>query len=164
MITPDLTAFVAKMHLEYPRRITGGELEKMVREFMSEVSLDCVKAGVKLIGHIKCVVETPGNGYLACSVTGHDGRVSSKGTLDDSKRMDMILNVILYGLEMDVVKRIVEIEAESRLSGGEGKISIESIELEDHHDRHDHEDHHRDDGHADVHSHGEARGRPRVAE
>lgn len=153
MITPDLTAFVAKMHLDFPEEASARDLERMVRGFMSEVSLDCVKAGVNLIGHIKCVAETPGEGYLACSVTGHDGRVKSKGTLEGSKSLDVVLNVILYGLEMDKVERIVEMEAESILSVNGTRITIEPIELEE--DHHDHDHDHDHEHHSHEHHHGE---------
>ncbi|MFP4545969.1 MAG: hypothetical protein ACLFPN_03865 [Methanomassiliicoccales archaeon] len=143
MITPDFTGYGARLHVNGSAPIDGGELEEMVKTFMSKISLACVDAGVKLIGHIKCIVEVPGEGYLSCSVTNHEGRPRCQGSLSDSSRFEMVLNIMIYGLEMEKVERIVSDQVTSQFSGMGLSPRLEVVEREggEGHEHHSHEGH-----------------------
>jgi len=140
MITEDFTGYGARMEVDLGQRIEGESLQARLIEFMSRISMDCVEEGVKLIGHIKSITDIPDGGYLACSVTNHEGRVRTDGELNGGSSFEMILNVMIYGLEMDVVERIVDRRAREYFEVDGATMKLEILEGEDDHDHdHDHE-------------------------
>lgn len=144
MITPDFTGYGARLEVRFIEKQTPEEIINKIKSFMSRLSLDCIEAGVKLIGHIKSVTEIPGDGYLGCSVTNHNGVVETSGAIDGyTDYFEMILNVMIYGLEMGKVKEIVEERVKDDFSNG-CTYSLEVLEItegetEHAHDHHNHE-------------------------
>jgi hypothetical protein len=156
MITEDFTGYGAKISVDFENTIPKEQLNALITEFMSKISLDCVEAGVKLIGHIKSISEVQGDGYLACSVTNHDGKVRTDGQLGDANGFDMVLNVMIYGLNMDIVNTIVESRTEDFFAGNGSKVIVELLEgeeLEHEHDHHEEHAHEHDHDHAHEHGH-----------
>jgi hypothetical protein len=161
MITEDFTGYGAKISVDFENTIPKDQLNALISDFMSKISLDCVEAGVKLIGHIKSISEVKGDGYLACSVTSHDGKVRTDGQLGDANGFDMVLNVMIYGLNIDIVNNIVESRTEDFFAGNGMKVTVELLEgeeLEHDHDHehsheHDHDHDHADETHDEHHDH-----------
>ncbi len=140
MITEDFTGYGARIEVDLGKRVEAETLHDRLVEFMSRISLDCVEEGVKLIGHIKSITDIPDGGYLACSVTNHEGRVRTDGELMGGSSFEMILNVMIYGLEMDAVKMIVDRRASEYFETDGATMTLEILEGEDDHDHdHDHE-------------------------
>lgn len=141
MITPDFTGYGARLEIKFPEMQSPEKITGKIISFMSRLSLDCVEAGVKLIGHIKSVTEIPGDGYLGCSVTNHDGNVDTSGVIDrDTDHVEMILNIMIYGLDMDKVKNIVEKRVMNDFGDG-CAYSIEVLEVSEGEAEHTHEHH-----------------------
>ncbi len=93
MITSDFAAYAVKIDVHFERPVPSAEIQTQVEGLMTKITMGCLKAGADLIGHIKCIVETSGHGFLAVSVTNHDGIPMSKGQLDEGiKEMDVIVN------------------------------------------------------------------------
>ena len=99
MITEDFAAYAARLRIGFPTDVPAEELQGMLEAFMSGVAMDCLEAGTRLIGHIKCLVED-GEEIIACSVTDHDARVRCRGRFEKSRsQLDVIVNVLQYGLK-----------------------------------------------------------------
>lgn len=66
-------------------------------------------AGCATIGHIKAILKAEEGGYLMFSITdftnkpGHRGKMSSK-----ARKIEFVLNVIVYGINDDIVKKMVD--------------------------------------------------------
>ena len=131
MITPDLTAYAGRLVLELPEHRTGEEIARMMGGLISKVTVRCFEEGAKLIGHVKGMVESEDEGFLAISSTTEDGRVQTKGDLEGGRRLRMVINVIIYGLNVHKVECIVTEVATELLGPG---FELESDEHEHHHD------------------------------
>jgi len=102
----------------------------MLESFMSGLAMDCLEAGTRLIGHIKCLVEG-GDEIIACSVTDHDARVRCRGRFTAPRsQLDVIVNVLQYGLKKNELVRIVD-ACGKRSFPSQTSISIEDLEIEE---------------------------------
>jgi hypothetical protein len=129
MITEDFAAYAARLRLEFPAPIAPEQMQGMLESFMSGVAMDCLEAGTRLIGHIKSVVES-GDTLIACSVTDHDAKVRCRGRFETPQfRIDLIINVLQYGLGKKELVRIVA-ECGRRSFPGNISLSIEDLEIE----------------------------------
>ncbi|MHC1680823.1 MAG: hypothetical protein AB9860_06205 [Methanomassiliicoccales archaeon] len=130
MITEDFAAYAARLRIGFSSDVPAIELQRMLESFMSGLAMDCLEAGTRLIGHIKCLVET-GDEIIACSVTDHDARVRCRGKFDTSRsEVDLIVNVLQYGLKKKDLVRIVS-ACGKRSFVSHASISIEDLEIEE---------------------------------
>ena len=130
MITEDFAAYAARLRIGFPSAIPANEVQGMLESFMSGLAMDCLEAGTRLIGHIKCMVES-GDEIIACSVTDHDARVRCRGRFETSrKEVDIIVNVLQYGLKKKDMVRIVA-ECGKRSFVSNVSMSIEDLEIEE---------------------------------
>jgi len=75
---------------------------------LTEISLEIERAGCKLIGHIKAVAKCSGGGYMMFSITTAGQAPNIKGRLPKNpKKLEIAINVIVYGISRDIVKGIV---------------------------------------------------------
>ena len=94
----DFSAHAAKVHVTFLRPRSPEVMKDMVSSLMTRITLDCVEAGTRLIGHVKCIAEIEPERYLACSVTTHDGKVRCTGALEkESQHLDLVINILQYG-------------------------------------------------------------------
>jgi len=129
MITEDFAAYAARLRITFPSALPADELQGMLESFMSGLAMDCLEAGTRLIGHIKSLVEG-GEEIIACSVTDHDGRVRCRGKFISSRSdVDLIINVLQYGLMKKDLVRIVA-ACGKRTFAGHSSLSIEDLEIE----------------------------------
>jgi len=130
MITEDFAAYAARLRIGFPSAIPANEVQVMLESFMSGLAMDCLEAGTRLIGHIKCMVES-GDEIIACSVTDHDARVRCRGRFETPrKEVDIIVNVLQYGLKKKDMVRIVA-ECGKRSFVSSVSMSIEDLEIEE---------------------------------
>ncbi|MBI0581655.1 MAG: hypothetical protein JET69_01405 [Methanomassiliicoccales archaeon] len=130
MITEDFAAYAARLRIGFPSAIPANEVQGMLESFMSGLAMDCLEAGTRLIGHIKCMVES-GDEIIACSVTDHDARVRCRGRFETPrKEVDIIVNVLQYGLKKKDMVRIVA-ECGKRSFVSNVSMSIEDLEIEE---------------------------------
>lgn len=129
MITEDFAAYAARLRLEFPAPVAPERMQELLESFMSGVAMDCLEAGTRLIGHIKSVVESEG-ALIACSVTDHDAKVRCRGRFEDPRmNIDLIINVLQYGLAKKELVRIVA-ECGKRSFDGHRTLSIDDLEIE----------------------------------
>jgi len=130
MITEDFAAYAARVRLGFPTPLPPEKAQEMLEAFMGGVAMDCLEAGTRLIGHIKSVVEN-GESLIACSVTDHDARVRCRGRFESPQnRVDVIINVLQYGLAKKELVRIVA-ECAKRSFVGYSTFSVEDLEIEE---------------------------------
>lgn len=89
--------------------------------FLSDVSRDCGKEGAAMIGHNKANFKC-GEDMLSISCTTEDGNVRIKFSFSKPVTdYTGVVNVIVYGLDYEVLKRIVEARA-SEIQGCSVKV------------------------------------------
>jgi hypothetical protein len=146
MITPDFAAYAVGADVHLHDGTTSEELTKRIESLLTKIALECVNAGADLIGHIKCIVETDGKGFLAVSVVDASGQPHARGKLEEGiEEMDVIVNVLLYGLKRSKIQEIVDPLVRQELSVPGSHLVLEDLE------KHVHE--HGDDGHDHDHEH-----------
>ncbi len=130
MITEDFAAYAARLRIVFPSEVPADRLQAMLESFMGGLAMDCLEAGTRLIGHIKCLVED-GDEIIACSVTDHDARVRCRGRFEAPRaKTDIIVNVLQYGLaKKDLVRIAAACARRSFVS--HASLSIEDLEIEE---------------------------------
>ncbi|TFG56541.1 MAG: hypothetical protein E4H30_03890 [Methanomassiliicoccus sp.] len=130
MITEDFAAYAARVRVRFAAPTAPERIQEMLESFMSGVAMDCLEAGTRLIGHIKSVVESDDK-LIACSVTDHDAKVRCRGHFETPQtNVDVIINVLQYGLAKKDLVRIVEGCSERNFTGA-SSIGIEDLEIEE---------------------------------
>lgn len=128
----DFSACAAKVHVAFKLGVDPAEMQRMVESLMSRIALDCVKAGTRLIGHIKCIAEVGTGKYIACSVTTPDGKPRCTGSFDvSSDRLEIVVNVLQYGLDKRTIEDIVEKAAITGF-GDVSRVTVEDLDEHDH--------------------------------
>jgi len=147
MISEDFTAFAGRVHVRFKHPKTAEQIKNLVSEMISGIAKECVDAGTRLIGHIKCIAEVEDGKYIACSVVSHETPAMCRGELVGSSRtLDLVLNVLIYGLDKEQVERIVVKESRRIFERDGGGIRFENLEFiqaghecdEDHDHAHEH--------------------------
>lgn len=135
MITPDFAAYAVGIDIRFDRPVTAKEVQSRIETMISKVARACDEAGATLIGHIKCVVETKGKGFLGVSVTDPTGAPTSRGELQDGiDEMKVIVNVLLYGLKRHTIQELVDPIAEKEMAFQGAKVRLEDLEREHRHE------------------------------
>jgi hypothetical protein len=132
MMAEDFSACAAKVHITFDRSKRPDELQNMVESLMSKIALDCVEAGTRLIGHIKCIAEIEEGKYIACSVTTHDGKPRCANSFGKgSDKLEIIVNVLQYGLDKDAIEGIVDRAAQKGFGNG-STVIVEDLDDHEH--------------------------------
>src|SRR5512137_676627 len=108
MITDDFVAYAGRIHARFDHAKSANEIRSLVSRTISSVARECMKEGASLIGHIKCIAEVDSGKFIACSVVSAESEAMCRGELDGtSKSINIILNVLIYGLDKKKVEKIV---------------------------------------------------------
>ncbi|MDD1746268.1 MAG: hypothetical protein LUQ16_00735 [Methanomassiliicoccales archaeon] len=146
MITDDFVAYAGKVHARFDHAKQPEELRSLVSRTISMVAKECMDDGARLIGHIKCIAEVDSGKYIACSVVSADNDAMCRGELEESsKSLNLILNVLIYGLDKPKVEAIVVRSAKKVFSGKGVHVEFEDLEFEEHEHcegEHDHDHDH----------------------
>lgn len=152
MITEDFAAYAVGADVHLHNGMSSAEITHRIEGLMTKIARGCVDAGAGLIGHIKCIVETEDKGFLAVSVVDASGQPHTRGQLQEGiKEMDVIVNVLLYGLKRSRIQEIVDPLVRQELSIPGGHLTLEDLEKEHHHEHGDGHDHEHDHVHEHEH-------------
>jgi hypothetical protein len=122
------TAFSRKWRLTFDDVVPPIELNSRIARLLSEFIAGLEKKGGTLVGHIKGLVDADEHGHLLFSVTSFEEGARFKDQMVGGiSEAALTINVILYGIEEEIVERMLE-EAfirhfpgnRSRDDGGEG--------------------------------------------
>ena len=129
MITEDFAAYAVRLKISYPSPVLADEVQHALESFMNGLAMDCLEAGTRLIGHIKCLVENEDE-MVTCSVTDHDCRVRCRGRFENPRsELEIIVNVLQYGLRKSDLARIMA-SCGKRSFPGHSSLSIEDLEID----------------------------------
>ena len=102
------TAYALQSTLSLPGPLSETDLRKGVDAFLAELTRSLREQGCRLIGHIKGILEAGDKGHLFFSVTSFEQRTRFKGGLTgEHEKMDLTLNVIVYGVGSGEIERLV---------------------------------------------------------
>ncbi|MEM3058968.1 MAG: hypothetical protein QXN93_02660 [Methanomassiliicoccales archaeon] len=146
MLTPDFSAYAARVLITAKIPKSGAEVEDLIKGIMSKCVVECVDAGATLIGHAKCIAESDNGNFMACSITSNDGKIRCRGVLQgEIRKVSLVINILLYGLKRAEIERIFETILWERIGPREFAVVIEDIDV------HDHE--HHEENHEHSHDH-----------
>jgi hypothetical protein len=132
MMAEDFSACASKVQITFDRPKQPEEMQMMVESLMTRIALDCVDAGTRLIGHIKCIAEVGPDKYIACSVTTPDGKPRcSNSFLIPSAKLEIVVNVLQYGLDRELIEDIVKKAAMTGF-GNASNVIVEDLDDHEH--------------------------------
>ena len=131
MLTDDFTAYAAKVNISLKEPVSADSIQRKLTTFLSLIASECSDNGAYLIGHIKCGVESE-KGFYASSITAPTDTPSVRGEMGDgSESLEVIINVLLYGLDKLTVKQITKAAVPVSLSFVDAEIKIWDLESEE---------------------------------
>lgn len=124
-------------------REANGNWESMLGEYLQRIAQRCSASGKCLIGHIKALSIFTDKSYLRISVVAPNIPASIEGKAPpDCVHLELTLNVLVYGLERNVVEKIVNVTAREIASQRKGDVhwkntahSGNRLYHSDHHDK-----------------------------
>jgi DNA-binding transcriptional regulator PaaX len=101
--------------------------ESLIVEYLETIARTCVEFDRCVIGHIKALALFPGGDYLQVSVIDPDLPAGVKGHVPPGcNELRLSLNVIVYGLDHDLVGRIASETAVQIAGQRQGEVIIET--------------------------------------
>ena len=93
---------------------SGKEHSSSLSKLIYDIGIGLEKAGCKVIGHIKAVVQTEKSGYLMASITSFGKTPDIKGRLPSGilDSVNITINIIVYGVTKDEIAEVVKIATE----------------------------------------------------
>ncbi len=106
---PNTAVCAVERRLEFPEGVAAADVGATVAATVQAVA-DAVRSrGIDLLGHVKAVLEVPGNGYFAYSLTGAEAEPQRRGSLGGRiTRADLRLNAILCEIPEADLRELVE--------------------------------------------------------
>lgn len=94
--------------LSFPEGWSEEQIMSVVDSFLFDLTISLKRHGCSLIGHIKGILDAGENGHLFFSITSFEERTRFKGALSGrSQKIDMALNVIVYGVDGEKIRELV---------------------------------------------------------
>ncbi len=135
MITSDFSAYAVRAIVHLPAPVMPEQVRVRLVDLMNSIASECERAGATLIGHIKCVLDAGENGFLAVSVTDASGNATVRGEIKNGiGELNIVFNVLLYGLTRSRVQEIVDPLVKMRMSFEGARIKLEDLEKEHQHE------------------------------
>jgi hypothetical protein len=105
----DVSVYAASIRITFEQPLSSDRARTFLQTIMGGQYKTCSEMNATLIGHIKCLAECPGVGFMACSITDMDGSISCSGTYSSPlSMMNVILNVLVYGVDPGIFKKRME--------------------------------------------------------
>lgn len=112
------TAFSSKMIVKFGVPTLASIVSKRTGGFLEDLSGSLQREGCKLIGHIKMLVDGGEQGVLFSSITSFNKKADCSGNLKgEIIEARLVINVIVYGVQIHDIERIVWINMKSYFPG-----------------------------------------------
>ena len=109
----------------FPEVMSAGSANELFSKTLNDVTVDCVKAGARMIGHIKANIRSVDD-FLSMSSTTDDGNVRFRSMfMNDVKEYSMTINAIVYGLDRYRMAEIIVSNMKRMLAGVEIEVHSE---------------------------------------
>jgi len=106
-----------------------GQWEIILGEYLETLARHCHEAGPCVVGHIKALALLPAGGYVQVSVVSPTAPASVKGSVPAGvTELDLALNVVVYGLERDLLEHITRETAAHLSARWQGEVIIKATE------------------------------------
>jgi hypothetical protein len=120
-----LEPYAVSQRWHFPHENT--DWESLIVEYLRTTARTCVKFDRCVIGHIKALALFPGGDYMQVSIIDPDLPAGVKGHIPpECTDLRLTLNVIVYGLDRDLVERIASETAIQIACQREGEVIIET--------------------------------------
>lgn len=98
--------------------------ESILEEYLQTIAQRCTSAGKCVIGHIKALALFPNDGFFRISVVTANHPATIEGAIPAGCRdLELILNVLVYGLGRNILEQITEETANEIASRRQGTVS-----------------------------------------
>lgn len=129
MITSDFVAYALRVSVVSASPVSPELVRDRLVALMNAIASECDKAGSTLIGHIKCVLDAGDKGFLAVSTTDASGHATVRGELKEGvNELNVIINVLLYGLARIRVQGIVDPLAREFMAFDGAQVHLEDLD------------------------------------
>ena len=109
----------------------SGDWESRLSEYLQTLAQNCAEMDGAVIGHIKALALFPEGQYLRASVVSADRLATVEGCVPHGfTTLELTLNVLVYGLTREQIKKIVERTA--REAASRWGIEILSLPVKPH--------------------------------
>ena len=120
-----LEPYAVSQRWYFPRENTNWE--SLIVEYLLTIARTCAEFDRCVIGHIKALALFPGGDYLQVSVINPALPAGVKGCVPPGcTELRLTLNVIVYGLDRDLVERIASETAVHLASRRQGEVITET--------------------------------------
>jgi hypothetical protein len=104
----------------------GTNWESLIIEYLETIARTCMEIESCVIGHIKALALLPEGGYLQVSVINPELPAGVKGCVPPGcPELKLTLNVIIYGIERDLLERVACETAAHLAYRSQGEVIIE---------------------------------------
>jgi hypothetical protein len=108
---PAPAVYAGEFELLFPEPVAEGLLAEKGSGFFSALLDFLYRKGCRLIGHVKGLIQPEEGGFLLLSATSFQSKPGVKGNLPDRiSRARLTLNVIVFGVSVEKIRRFVEAE------------------------------------------------------
>ena len=122
-----LEPYAVSQHWHLPH--ADGKWEVLLGEYLETLARRCTEAGPCVIGHIKALALFADSGYVQISVVSTTLPAQVKGHVPAGcTELELSLNVIVYGLEHDLVERITSETAVHLAAQWRGEVIIRATD------------------------------------
>ena len=140
-LTLEPYAVVQRWHLPD----AGGRLQGVLTAYVEEIARQCAAAGRVVVGHIKALALFPDGGSWRASVVAPNLPATTSGSIPvDCTGLELILNVLVYGLDRATLERITRSAAEDAARVWKGEVIIVQSTHPGHTDFPSHHHHHKE--------------------
>ncbi len=129
-----LEPFAAKVRIASTIPLPSGQWSQLLVELLAGIGAGCESTGPCLVGHIKCLASFGEQNFLRASLVNPAAPPEVEGLAPEGvTALDLILNVLVYGLKRDQISAIVE----QTLAGPEFlKMEVGVTPLQQSHEHH----------------------------
>ncbi len=126
-----LEPYAARLQWHFARPLSGHEWGLLLAELVELLAAHSAKIGASIIGHIKGLASVPDDGYIRVNLVSprRPADVECK-ILGQYNSLAFDLNVLIFGLSLEQVKRLTTETAGSVAARLGGQVEIESAHHE----------------------------------
>ena len=109
MTEMNLEPFAAKIRFTTTAPVSSGQWAEAVRELMEGIGNGCNASGPCLVGHVKCLTSFETEGFIRASLVNPAAPPDVENSAPEgAMSAELILNVLVYGLERARISAIVQ--------------------------------------------------------
>ena len=126
-----LEPYAVRLHWRSARPLTGSDWGALFAEHIQLLAAHSTNMTASVVGHVKGLALAPGDGYVRVNLVSASAPADVECTIQGQyTALTFDLNVLIFGLPLEQVKRLTADAAENIASHWGGQVDIESIHYE----------------------------------